>query len=605
MAFTISDFQKTIPTALVKTGERLFKNEAVKTLTNTKADEWTAEVSDKEVFNVEIMLDDERNILDHFCDCPTENEYCAHQVAALFKLRQALPEHEKKQAKTKVKKEKEVKVKKKTDPVSVILDEVSFAELKEFVQNAAAKQKEFKNMLLVHFSDKSENNNRKYYSDVLRTGISNVKRSGPLNVKDTKRFLPIAEQLWKKAEESVQKNHLKDAAQIFLAIIETLTHQSERLSDNNGVANQIIENAYKQLKSLIEKVPFEFQKVVSLEFFEVLETDMPFYYNHFRRVTFNVLELFLHYPDLHFNYAQFLDTLLNQPNISSKNNRPFWSSIGGISDDGTLEVELAKLRRKLYETQNQTDKIPAFLARFQHIDSFRKEYIEYCIAQKDYPEARKVLEKFLNSKDLTFRTNSVNKYWFETLLKICERQGDVQGQISTLRLQFVITDYEKMELLVPLKKLCTPQQWDTAITDFKKTLLKKDAETQYHGYYSSRIYDKPFPSKIANLLVFDERWDELWELVSTHKKFEGYGLYGKYLLQTHAEALFKHFKLNIRKWIDNASSMDDYHAVAKILSLLNSMNEEGNELAQNQVAHIRIAHKRKNQFLSLLKAEGL
>lgn len=372
MPFTIADFHKTIPAALVKAGERLFKNEAVKSVSTSKKNEWTAEVLDKETFNVEIMLDEKRNILDHFCDCPTESEHCEHQVAALLKLRQTLPLHEKKQ--TKSKKEKEVKVKKKTDPVSQILEEISLAELREFVQKAAAAQKDFKNMLLVHFSEKSESNNRKYYTDVLRTSISNIKRSGLLNAKDTKRFLPTAEQLWKKAQDSLIKSNFKDASPILLAIIETLTQQSERLSDSNGVVNQIIENTYAELTKLIEKVPFEFQKSIADELFDVLEPNMSFYYNHFRNLTFDLLRLFNRYPDLHLGYVQFLDKVLKQPNVNSTNNSSFWS-YSSFSFESTLESELVTLKRRLYEAQKQDDKIPALLARFQHIDKFRKEYV--------------------------------------------------------------------------------------------------------------------------------------------------------------------------------------------------------------------------------------
>ena len=601
MAFTITDFQKMIPANLVKAGERLFKNEAVKSISNTKENEWTAEVLDKETFNVEILLDDERNILDHFCDCPTESEHCQHQVATLLKLRQTLPLYEKKQTKTK--KEKEVKVKKKTDPVSQILEEVSLAELREFVQKAAATQKEFKNMLLVHFSEKSESNNRKYYTDVLRTSISNVKRSGSLNVKDTKRFLPAAEQLWKKAQDSLQKGNLKDASPILLAIIETLTQQSERLSDSNGIVNQIIQNTYFELTKLIEKSPFEFQKALAEELFEVLEPNMSFYYNHFRNLTFDLLRLFNRYPDLHLTYVQFLEKVLKQPNLNSETNSSFWS-YSSSSFESTLESELVTLKRRLYEAQKQDDKIPALLARFQHIDKFRKEYVEYCLSTKDYAEARKVLEKFLSGKSLVSEGTRVDKFWFETLLKVCQLQKDVQGQINTLRLQFVITGYEKISILPTLKQLCTSEQWNTLFAEFKKATLKQINELQQYGYFGFRDIPKPFPVKTANLLVFDERWEELWDLLSSHKTFDSYGIYGKHLAQAFPEQLYSLYKNNIRKWIDDASSMDNYRAIVAILVTLSNLNAEGKELAENQVNHIRIAHKRKHQFLSLLKEVG-
>jgi hypothetical protein len=601
MAFTISDFQKMIPANLVKAGERLFKNDAVKSISNPKENEWTAEVLDKETFNVEILLDDERNILDHFCDCPTESEHCQHQVAALLKLRQILPHYEKKQTKTK--KEKEVKVKKKTDPISQILEEVSLAELREFVQKAAATQKEFKNMLLVHFSEKSESNNRKYYTDVLRTSLSNVKRSGSLNVKDTKRFLPAAEQLWKKAQDSLQKGNLKDASPILLAIIETLTQQNERLSDSNGVVNQIIQNTYYELTKLIEKSPFEFQKALAEELFEVLEPNMSFYYNHFRNLTFDLLRLFNRYPDLHLTYVQFLDKVLKQPNLNSETNSSFWS-YSSSSFESTLESEMVTLKRRLYEAQKQDDKIPALLARFQHIDKFRKEYVEYCLTTKDYPEARKVLEKFLSDKSLFSEGASVNKFWFETLLKVCQLQKDVQGQINTLRLQFAITGYEKISLLPTLKQLCTPDQWNTLFAEFKKATLKQINELQQYGYFGFRDIPKPFPVKTANLLVFDERWQELWDLLSSQKTFDSYGIYGKHLAQAFPEQLYSLYKNNIRKWIDDASSMDNYRAIVAILVTLSNLSIEGKELAENQVNHIRIAHKRKYQFLSLLKEVG-
>ena len=50
--------------------------------------------------------------------------------------------------------------------------------------------------------------------------------------------------------------------------------------------------------------------------------------------------------------------------------------------------------------------------------------------------------------------------------------------------------------------------------------------------------------------------------------------------------------------------MDNYRAIVAILVTLSNLSAEGKELAENQVNHIRIANKRKYQFLSLLKEVG-
>lgn len=603
MAFTITDFQKAIPSDIVKLGEQLFKKEAVKNLQNLKEQEWTAEVLDKETFNIEIMLDDERNILDHFCDCPTESEHCAHQVAALLKLRQTLPKYEQKQTKAKAKKEKEVKVKKKTDPIGTILDEVSLSELKEFVQKAAAAQKEFKNMLLVHFSDKSASNNRKYYTDVLRTGISNVKRSGPLNVKDTKRFLPVAEQLWKKAQEGIIRNNLKDASQILLAMLETFLPQSERLSDSTGAVMDLTKSTYTELQKVIQNAPFEFQKAVVSELFEVLNANMSFYYNHFRRDTFKLLGAIAQYPELHLSYAQFLDNLLKNPDIKNRGYSSFWSSISA-TEVPTLESEVVNLKRELFKLQKRDSEIHQLLAKYQHIEQFRREYVEYCLTQKDYAEVRAVIEKYIFVHKHESMLNGIHKYWYETLLGVYVLQKDLPAQIRLLHTRFIGSEYQNMEVLAQLKQCCTKAEWKGKFDEILKAATKSFNTMIQFNYYD-RWRPKPFPVKIANLLTFDERWDELWQLLRNENKVEGYGQYGHYLAATHAHELYELYKNNARKWAEAVSNMDEYRAIAYILTTLRDLNDAGAELVQGIMTHLRIAHKRKYQYLNLLKDAGL
>ena len=72
-SFTLSNFKKTIPSNFVTEGEKIYKRGDVKKIVSSDGREWKVDVTvGKEVFNVEISIDLEKSITDHFCDCPSE-----------------------------------------------------------------------------------------------------------------------------------------------------------------------------------------------------------------------------------------------------------------------------------------------------------------------------------------------------------------------------------------------------------------------------------------------------------------------------------------------------------------------------------------------------
>ena len=141
-SFTLSNFKKTMPANLMAEGERIYKFGDIKKIVSADGRDWKVDVTvGKEVYNVEISIDLEKSITDHFCDCPSETEHCHHQVAAFLKLKEILPNFTagKTNKPTKAK-DATPKKKKPLSPIEAILEEVSVLELHRSEERRVGKE---------------------------------------------------------------------------------------------------------------------------------------------------------------------------------------------------------------------------------------------------------------------------------------------------------------------------------------------------------------------------------------------------------------------------------------------------------------------------------
>ncbi|MDZ7897348.1 MAG: hypothetical protein U5N85_04875 [Arcicella sp.] len=602
-AFTLSNFKKIIPKNLIAEGERIYKLGNVKKIVSSDGRDWNADVTvDREVFNVEISIDLEKSITDHFCDCPSETEHCHHQAAALIKLKEILPNFTAGKTNKPKKKDEVVKKKKKSSsPVEAILDEVSMLELHAFIIKSAAENKVFKNLFMLYFADKNESNDRKYYGEILKSTIASIKRNGSLNKSETKKYIKVVEGLSATANDAVNTLKFKDFAPIALSFFETLVPHLKRLDDSEIKLTNIQRTNFTNFVLVAQRAPYEIRVTIIKELLEVIEPILTDLYNAYRFYGFiEMLREFGKIPELKDIFISFIERNLAKGNISNS----FWA-FSSSSGDTTLETEFIELAKTFYKENNSADKIPKLLAKHTHVAKYRKEYLEYLFDINDYQEVKKLLEKLLFRNEFSERNTYFDPFYLNKLDEVYEKLNDFEGKINALKLRFRLGEFKQFSVVEKIKKMTDKAQWDAIFESIKKDILDAH-KAKYRNMFSSfqHPYENKIPVALGHLYVFDSRWDELDVMVKKNNDLESYGTFCEYLLLHNHENTFNTLKQKLQDYLKNPD-YSQYANYANVIKALQGVDVETKEFTVQLLRNIKTYHSGKKKLLDELKNVGL
>jgi hypothetical protein len=594
-SFSLSSFKKTVPTKIVSEGETTFKQGCVKKIDSNKNNEWVAEVTiGNEVFNVEIMIDDEKNILDHFCDCPSETEHCRHQVATFLKLKEVLPTLVKKNEKAKAKgKEKAPPKPKKLSPIDSILAETSYLELQDFIRKNAASNKAFKNIFFVHFADKNENINRKYYVDLLKSTASNIKKLGYMGSRDTNTFLKTANEIAQKSVNSLETGAFKDFAPIGLAFIEISIALLKRMDSYE--LKKIISKQFEGLHEVAKKCPIELKNVIFKEFFEVLSANISDLFEVFGTETNALFKLCSKEKDIN---DVFINFLKDQNEGTNRSGRFAWE-FKTPRNESNLYTMLVDAQRAFYEANGMTDKIPALLSKNLHNNQYRKEYINILLAKDDLMEAKKILEELF--KHSFGNTGQIEAFWFDTITDIYQKLNDTEGMQKLHLYRFRQSQYVDLHPLTELRKTISEQQWNDIFTVLEKEIIKTQTTYGYYGYSNSV---KKIPIKLGHFFAFDKRWNELMQMVIKNDDLDSYASFCDVLLVNQFENTYKILQKKLMGWFVNLYPQS-YENLADVIAALHDHGDKTKTLFDEVIQKIRIFHLGKKSLIAALKKRGV
>jgi hypothetical protein len=602
-SFTLANFKKVIPRNLITEGERIYKLGDVKKIVSADGRDWNVDVSvGREIFNVEISVDLDKNITDHFCDCPSETEHCHHQAAAFLKLKEILPTFKAGTTNKPQKKELVVKKKKKAvSPVEAILDEVSMLELHAFIIKSASEDKSFKSLFMLYFADKNESNDKKYYGDILKNTLSNIKRNGHLNKTETKKYVKTVEGLASTASDAIASLKFKDFAPIALALIETMEPHFKRLDDGEYKLHKIQEQNFQNFVLAAQRAPYEIRVTIIKDLLAVIEPILTDLYDHYQHGGFiTMLKKIGQVAELKDIFISFVEKNL----VKKYANDSFWAFISGGSES-SLEIELVELARTFYLDNKSEDKIPKLLAKHTHISKYRKEYIDYLCSTNNYQEARKILENLLFTTNFSGRITGIDFFYFNKIEEIYEKLNDTQGIINTLQLRFRLGDFKQLSILEKIKKIADKTQWEAVFEQTKKDILAYDKarHSNIYGFYNYSSQNK-IPLGVGHLYVFDARWDELNAMVKKNNDLESYGAFCEYLLIHNYKEAFGFFKQKLESFLTTVD-YSKYPIFAQILKNLQGFNDETQEFIRNLLSHIRKHHSGKKKLAEELRKVGI
>jgi hypothetical protein len=594
MSFNLTNFRKAVPPQYVDEGEKTFKMGGVKKIDSNKSNEWIAEVQvGNEVFNVEIMIDDEKNILDHFCDCPSETEHCRHQVAAFLKLKEVLPLVAKKKEKAP---KPVIEKKKKLTPVETILSETTLKELQDFIRKASAENKLFQSLLLMHFANKTESNNRKYYTDVMKNSLSSIKRNGHLGKGDSKKYLKTIEDLENKAIKAYTDKQYKEFSVIALAFLELLVVQLERLDDSDYRFQKILQDTLSYLGKAINETTHEIKAPIIKEAFEVIGANIQLLYNKCSTDLLKFFKVIGNEPDLASEYSRFLD----EYRIKQKDRHSYWgggfSTIGGGTTT-TLETELVDLKRAFLEANGKSDMVQKLLSEHLNIKQYKREHIQYLMDNEKFEDARIKIEKDIFNRNDSIIGDYVDVMYLNHLDKIYEVLNDKRGQVKIFLLRFRLGEYKQYSILEKIKSIQSPAEWEGTFQNLIKEIKDSKKPSNFYGYgYPT---NPKLPISVGHLFVFDNRLKDLETMVAKNDDFETYGAFAPYLLANNFEKYHQIFEKNLLKWFQK-SNYNDYEGFVNILVALQDAGKPAEAFLDSVIKNLKNFHTGKRKLIEML-----
>jgi uncharacterized Zn finger protein len=204
----LNNFENYIDPKIVTRGYEYYENDYVTSVEEIKENVFVAKVTGTDRYTVEVELDHKGNIIDTKCDCPYDlGEYCKHQVAVFFTLREMKnnisaeknPVTQKHCMDLEASFKSSAQKKKKEIDIKKVLSDRTKDELVEFLLDIASKYEEIKQYIELNFNIGNDEDEINKSIALIRTYISNNSDQwGFVSYRDTSEALKAPVWFWKK-----------------------------------------------------------------------------------------------------------------------------------------------------------------------------------------------------------------------------------------------------------------------------------------------------------------------------------------------------------------------------------------------------------------------
>ena len=245
MALTLKNFTKQLTEELIKSAGK----SAVRECDETEKGVFVAYVDEgSNTFDVSLTVSPKGEINSSGCDCGDKQTFCRHKAALLI--------HIANNAKTNA---KPIKANKKESPAAILLDDIAFGDLKDWLKALMQKNKEIELAFTSHFSS-----GRQYYSpdDVIKLVKDTAKAAGcnkkTVDSSQVKRLVELWADVLKPVEQYYQANTMDSKAFLsFHTLIEHCLAINFNINNNSVRITRYVEDVLKACEAAINQLQAE------------------------------------------------------------------------------------------------------------------------------------------------------------------------------------------------------------------------------------------------------------------------------------------------------------------------------------------------------------
>jgi hypothetical protein len=233
---TLQDFEQHIDKTILQRGRQYFKDGYVESLEQIDG-EWVAGVSGSDDYAVTVTLDRAGRVTETECDCPYDwGEYCKHQVAVFYALREGKPRWQEKS---------------KGESLASLLNKQDSAVLASILLEYTKKDKQIKEDLLFRFADHKDK--PAYARKLIQNSIRQASRRGFVEYEDVYDAIQGANEALHMAEDALPET--LTCVAICIVVLEEMMKLLERCDDSDGYVGGAIGDAMELIGKTTEAMP--------------------------------------------------------------------------------------------------------------------------------------------------------------------------------------------------------------------------------------------------------------------------------------------------------------------------------------------------------------
>jgi len=565
MKIPLKEFEQHIDETIFKRGYQYYKKGLVQEPVEISNGEYEAIVEGTEDYTVELTI---KNgiVTEHVCSCPYDmGPVCKHEVAVMFYL-------QKDELDISVSKKKITKATSKAAPkksvaeqINDILKVVSHEKLQDYIKEYCEKNASFRQLFLADFAYLVMKENKSMYAKKVKAILHSVSHRGYIGYSEARFVGNATFDLIKSAEKHVESGNYRSAMYIACAVLEEMTKALEYSDDSNGDIGGCIDYAKEIMYNLVTK---DIDEDLRIELLEYCTTA-------FENSIFKGW-------DWHFSMLDIAsDLILNKEEADKIHSLLDTIKPNGKSWDWDYR-EAQRIRLQLITKIDGEAKANQFLETNITNSDFRKKIIENAIATKDYSKAIKIAEEGLKNDEKEYPGLADN--WREYLLKVYLLLNDKDNIIKYAKHIFLNSNRERKYYFSLLKENVLLENWD----NYLQLLIKEKTQ-------SSRWVDTSF---IAQIYIWEEQWDKLFEIVKKDISLNNLDTYEKYLINDYAKELTDFYQKAILKYMENNMGRDHYQAACRYIRKLIKMGAR--EKADYVVLQLKTLYPKRKALMEEL-----
>ncbi len=512
---------------IVQRGEEYYKSKMIEELVLSPDGNFTAQVfgSEDEPYNILVEKNKSGEVLGFSCSCPYDmGDICKHLVAVFIAIKNG--EYKKvKKAKPKAKPEQDI---------AAVIQSADEDALKMFVHQYANTDTRFKNELLVAFGKPNIEAEMSEIKELVRTAVRRNTYRGYIDYSGCNSMCKDFDEILSLAEKRLHQGHALISFSIALHVLLTSVKLASTADSSSGALTDTIDYALKLIDNCCEALSdygneeeqkFAYDKCVKEAQNKVFEGWGEWNYDMLRSCT-------------RFVTHKNVDKLYSALDHLAKSYKS-WNSYYIIDDKLTRLQAIHRL-----EGEEAADN---YIEENIEIDQFRTIAVNKALGKRDFATAERLCLERLRREPNEHGVRVRHEEWLQKLFNVHEITGNIEEQINIADQLLMLKNFSYYNILKSL--LAVKGTWEQEYPD----LIRRCAEALPYNMY-------------MEILKMENEHRLLFEEV---KKFPAMVFrYGKLLAQNYQADIYKIFKAQIEKQVNEATDRKKYANVCDSLNIL-------------------------------------